>query len=88
MDKIGSGAALEKHGIHTMGELAYFSTINQDILYKEFGVDAELLIDHAWGLEPCGMKEIKAYKPSTNSLSEGQVVLRVMPVDQIQQILH
>lgn len=71
-----------------MGELAYFSTINQDILYKEFGVDAELLIDHAWGLEPCGMKEIKAYKPSTNSLSEGQVVLRVMPVDQIQQILH
>lgn len=46
------------------------------------------LIDHAWGLEPCGMKEIKAYKPSTNSLSEGQVVLRVMPVDQIQQILH
>lgn len=71
-----------------MGELAYFSTINQDILYREFGVDAELLIDHAWGLEPCGMKEIKAYKPSTNSISEGQVVLRVMPVDQIQQILH
>lgn len=71
-----------------MGELAYFSTINQDILYREFGVDAELLIAHAWGLEPCGMKEIKAYKPSTNSISEGQVVLRVMPVDQIQQILH
>ena len=84
----GTVKRLEKHGIHTMGELAYFSTVNQDILYKEFGVDAELLIDHAWGLEPCGMKEIKAYKPSTNSLSEGQVVLRVMPVDQIQQILH
>lgn len=71
-----------------MGELAYFSTINQDILYKKFGVDAELLIDHAWKLEPCGMKEIKAYKPSTNSISEEQVVLRVMLVDQIQQILH
>lgn len=44
------------------------------ILYKEFGVDTELLIDHAWGLELCGMKEIKAYKPSTNSISEGQVL--------------
>ena len=45
----GTVKRLEKHGIHTMGELAYFSTVNQDILYKEFGVDAELLIDHAWG---------------------------------------
>ncbi len=52
-----------------MGELAYFSTVNQDILYKEFGVDAELLIDHAWGLEPCGMKEIKAYKPMGQKFS-------------------
>ena len=57
-----------------MGELARYSLKYQDILYKEFGVDAELLIDHAWGLEPCGMKEIKAYKPSTNSISEGQVL--------------
>ena len=43
----GTVKRLEKHGIHTMGELAYFSTVNQDILYREFGVDAELLIDHA-----------------------------------------
>lgn len=60
----GTVKRLERHGIHTMGELAYFSTVNQDILYKEFGVDAELLIDHAWGLEPCGMKEIKATSPA------------------------
>lgn len=70
----GTVKKLEKHGIHTMGELARYSLNYQDILYKEFGVDAELLIDHAWGLEPCGMKEIKAYKPSTNSISEGQVL--------------
>ena len=85
----GPGAVkrLEKHGIHTMGELAYFSTVNQDILYKEFGVDAELLIDHAWGLEPCGMKEIKAYRPSTNSISEGQVLSCPYPYDKARIIV-
>ena len=70
----GTVKKLEKHGIRTMGELARYSLNYQDILYKEFGVDAELLIDHAWGLEPCGMKEIKTYRPSTNSISEGQVL--------------
>lgn len=70
----GTAKKLEKHGIRTMGELARYSLNYQDILYKEFGVDTELLIDHAWGLELCGMKEIKAYKPSTNSISEGQVL--------------
>ena len=70
----GTVKKLEKHDIRTMGELARYSLNYQDILYKEFGIDAELLIDHAWGLEPCGMKEIKAYKPSTNSISEGQVL--------------
>ena len=65
---------LEKHGIHTMGELARASIHFPEILYKEFGIDAEILIDHAWGLEPCGMKEINAYRPETNSLSEGQVL--------------
>lgn len=83
----GTVKRLEKHGIHTMGELAYFSTVNQDILYKEFGVDAELLIDHAWGLEPCGMKEIKAYKPSTNSISEGQVLSCPYPYDKSRIIV-
>ena len=83
----GTVKRLEKHGIHTMGELAYFSTVNQDILYNEFGVDAELLIDHAWGLEPCGMKEIKAYKPSTNSISEGQVLSCPYPYDKARIIV-
>lgn len=78
---------LEKHGIHTMGELARYSLNYQDILYKEFGVDAELLIDHAWGLEPCGMKEIKAYKPSTNSISEGQVLSCPYPYDKARIIV-
>lgn len=70
----GTVRRLEKHGIHTMGELARASLHFPEILYKEFGIDAEILIDHAWGLEPCGMKEINAYRPETNSLSEGQVL--------------
>ena len=57
----GTVRRLEKHGIHTMGELARASIHFPEILYKEFGIDAEILIDHAWGLEPCGMKEINAY---------------------------
>ena len=65
---------LEAHGIHTMGELARMSVYQEDWLYEMFGVDAELLIDHAWGCEPCGMAEIKNYRPSTNSITEGQVL--------------
>ncbi len=57
-----------------MGELARASIYNEDMLFQEFGIDAEIMIDHAWGLEPCTMAEIKAYKPGTNSLSEGQVL--------------
>lgn len=84
----GTVKKLEKHGIRTMGELARYSLSYQDILYKEFGVDAELLIDHAWGLEPCGMKEIKAYKPSTNSISEGQVLSCPYPYDKARIIVQ
>ena len=84
----GTMKKLEKHGIRTMGELARYSLNYQDILYKEFGVDAELLIDHAWGLEPCGMKEIKAYKPSTNSISEGQVLSCPYPYDKARIIVQ
>ena len=74
--QVGPGTVrrLEKHGIHTMGELARASLYDEDMLYREFGVDAEILIDHAWGIEPCGMKEINAYQPETNSLCEGQVL--------------
>ena len=70
----GTAKRLARHGIHTMGELARASIDHEDMLFKEFGIDAEILIDHAWGLEPCGMAQIKAYKPSTNSISEGQVL--------------
>ena len=84
----GTVKKLEKHGIRTMGELARYSLNYQDILYKEFGVDAELLIDHAWGLEPCGMKEIKAYKPSANSISEGQVLSCPYPYDKARIIVQ
>lgn len=57
-----------------MGELARASIYNKDMLFQEFRIDAEIMLDHAWGLEPCTMAEFKTYKPSTNSISEGQVL--------------
>ena len=74
--RIGQGTAkkLESIYIRTMGELAEYSLRNEDKLFKMFGVNAELIIDHAWGYEPCTMKEIKEYRPTTNSLSQGQVL--------------
>lgn len=78
---------LATHGIHTMRELARASIDREDELFKEFGIDAEIMIDHAWGLEPCGMAEIKAYKPSTNSLSEGQVLAKPYPYDKARIII-
>ena len=88
MTGLGTVKRLEKHGIHTMGELARYSLHYQDTLYKEFGVDAELLIDHAWGLEPCTMKDIKAYKPETKSISEGQVLACPYPYDKARIIIQ
>ena len=84
----GTVRRLEKHGIHTMGELARASIHFPEILYKEFGIDAEILIDHAWGLEPCGMKEINAYRPDANSLSEGQVLSCPYPYDKARIIVQ
>lgn len=74
--RVGSGTAsrLASIGIDTMGKLARMSVKNEAILYKMFGVNAELLIDHAWGWEPCTIEYIKAYKPTTNSYSSGQVL--------------
>lgn len=80
--RVGPGYAskLEAHGIYTMGDVALCSVgkasdyYNEDLLYKLFGINAELLIDHAWGWEPCTIAEIKAYKPSTNSICSGQVL--------------
>lgn len=74
--RVGKGIAekLAMYGIDTMGKVARCSIQNEKLLYDLFGVNAELLIDHAWGWEPCTMDYVKAYKPETNSLSTGQVL--------------
>jgi DNA polymerase V len=74
--RVGRGYAkkLEAHGLYTMGDVARCSLRDEDLLYDLFGVNAELLIDHAWGWEPCTMADIKAYRPSANSLGSGQVL--------------
>ena len=84
----GTVKKLEAHGIYTMGDLARFSIHGENRLYEIFGVDAEILIDHAWGYEPCGMAEIKSYKPSTNSISEGQVLTCPYPNDKAKLIVR
>lgn len=80
--RVGQGYAkkLKEYGMYTMGDVARCSIgkpgeyHNEDLLYKLFGVNAELLIDHAWGWEPCTMEDIKTYKPSVNSIGSGQVL--------------
>ena len=80
--RVGHGYAkkLEEHGIYTMGDIARCSLggpgefYNEELLYGLFGVNAELLIDHAWGWEPCTMAQVKAYKPDSNSVGSGQVL--------------
>lgn len=76
----GYAARLEENGLYTMGDVARCSLgkphekYSEDMLYKLFGVNAELLIDHAWGWEPCTIADIKAYRPESNSISSGQVL--------------
>lgn len=80
--RVGSGYAkrLEHAGLYTMGDIALCSLgneheyYNEELLYKMFGVNAEFLIDHAWGCEPCEMAEIKKYRPKTSSICSGQVL--------------
>lgn len=74
--RIGSGTArhLEKMMIYTMGDLARYSLGGENSLFRNFGVNAELLIDHAWGYEPCTMQAIKSYRSESHSLSQGQVL--------------
>lgn len=74
--RVGKGYAkkLEERRIFTMGDIAEQSVLNEETLYKMFGINAELLIDHAWGYEPCTIADIKAYKPQSNSISSGQVL--------------
>lgn len=70
----GTAARVAALNCYTMGDIARLSTINEDLLYKALGVKAEIVIDHAWGWEPTEIATIKSYRPSTNSLSSGQVL--------------
>ena len=74
--RVGHGYAnkLESHGMYTMGDVARMSMKAEDILYRMFGINAELLIDHAWGWEPVTIDDIKAYRPESSSMSSGQVL--------------
>ncbi len=93
--RIGRGYMnrLENARLYTMGDIARCSLgagdryHNQDLLYKLFGINAELLIDHAWGYEPCTMKDIKSYKPESNSVSSGQVLSSAYTYEKAQTVM-
>ena len=88
--RVGRGIAkkLEENGMFTMGDVARCSERDEDLLYKLFGKNAELLIDHAWGWEPTTIKAIKAYRPSTNSLGSGQVLHCPYEADKAKLVLR
>ena len=88
--RVGHGYAskLEARGIYTMGDIARLSEKNEDLFYSMFGINAELLIDHAWGWESATIADIKAYKPESSSLSSGQVLSRPYPYKQAKVIVH
>lgn len=94
--RVGRGYAkkLAEKGIYTMGDVARCSIgrpqdyYNEELLYKLFGINAELLIDHAWGYEPCTIADVKAYKPENNSLSSGQVLQCPYTSDKARLIIH
>lgn len=90
--RVGGGTArrLSTYGIRTMGDIARVSISEggEDFLYKLFGINAELLIDHAWGYEPCTMNDIKKYKPNTNSISSGQVLTCPYKADKARLIVR
>ncbi|MGN0400693.1 MAG: DNA methylase [Acetatifactor sp.] len=94
--RVGQGYAkkLAENGMFTMGDVARCSLgkdtdyHNEDLLYKLFGINAELLIDHAWGWEPCTIAEIKGYQPETNSISSGQVLMCPYTADKARLIVR
>ena len=88
--RVGPGIArrLENLGCFTMGDVARMSVRNEDRLYKEFGINAELLIDHAWGWEPVDIATIKSYRPETTSISSGQVLSEPYPFDRGKLIVR
>jgi len=94
--RVGRGIArkLEKNGMFTMGDVARCSLgkpgefFNENLLYKLFGVNAELLIDHAWGWEPVSIADIKAYRPESNSLGSGQVIHCPYPFEKAKLVVR
>ena len=88
--RVGRGYAkkLEQNGMFTMGDVARCSAQNEDLLYQLFGKNAELLIDHAWGWEPCTVDAVKAYRPSTNSLGSGQVLHQPYTAEKAKLVLR
>ncbi len=88
--RVGKGYAskLQAHGLYTMGDIARRSLYDEELFYQLFGVNAELLIDHAWGWEPCLISDIKAYKPETNSICSGQVLSCPYDVPKARLIVH
>ena len=94
--RVGRGYAkkLEAHGLYTMGDIARCSVgkfdgyHTEELLYKLFGINAELLIDHAWGWEPCSIADIKAYKPENNSIGSGQVLQYPYPNDKAKLVVR
>ena len=88
--RVGRGISrkLEANGMMTMGDVARRSLTNEMQLFKLFGVNAELLIDHAWGYEPVGMKDVKAYKPSTKSFSSGRVLAEPYTFDKARVVVR
>lgn len=78
----GISGHLARFGIYTMGDIAEVSVNNEELLYRMFGINAELIIDHAWGIEPCTMKDIKDYHSGARSISNGQVLPRAYDHDE------
>ncbi len=87
--RVGAGISnrMAKLGLFTMGDIARMSVTNEDKLYDTLGINAELLIDHAWGWEPTQLSTIKSYKPQTNSISSGQVLMEPYPFDKAKLIV-
>ncbi|MBO5596242.1 MAG: DNA methylase [Bacteroidales bacterium] len=84
----GTETRLASAGMFTLGDVARMSLENEEVLYKLFGINAELLIDHAWGWEPCTMADIKSYRPSASSLSSGQVLMEPYPYEKARLIVR
>lgn len=88
--RIGAGISrrLNSIGAFTMGDVARLSVRNSNVLYKMFGIDAEILIDHAWGYEPCTISDIKKYHSKSNSLSNGQVLMEPYTVEKARIVVR